>query len=68
MESKTVNLLGFARKIQTKKSVKILTYEGRIYLPLYKYCTVDFIAGILKDKKKVCALLLNLILTFLLGH
>ena len=49
MEKATVNLLEIGEKARFKLELyKILTAEAHLYLPLYKYCSVDFIADIIE--------------------
>ena len=54
MEKEIVNLLELGGKARSKYEIyRILVTEGNMYLPPYKLCTIDFIADIFDEKKKV---------------
>ena len=68
MEIVTVNLLTISGKARSKSELyKILTIDGHIYLPPYKYCTVDFLSDIIEGSRLVSLLLLMHILTLFSG-
>ena len=49
-----MNLLEVGDKAKSKIELyRILTSEGNLYLPPYKYCSVDFIADIMEGKRQV---------------
>ena len=55
MEKVTLNLLEIRGKARSKYELyNILTCEGHLYLPPFKYCSVNFMADILEGKIKVC--------------
>ena len=54
MEKVSINLLEVGDKARTKGELyRILTAEGHLYLPPYKYCSVDFMADIIEGKRNV---------------
>ena len=54
MEKEVLNLTELGAKARSKNELyRILTAEGNLYLPPLSLCTVDFIADILDQKKKV---------------
>ena len=56
MEKVSLNLLDVGGKARSKSELyKLLTVEGHLYLPPYKFCSVDFMADIIEGKRKVMA-------------
>ena len=54
MEKVTLNLIEVGGKTRSKLELyKLLTVDGHLYLPPYKYCSVDFMADIIEGKRKV---------------
>ena len=55
IETVQVNLLNLGGKARSRYELyKMLIVEGHLYLPPYKYWSVDFMADIIEGKKKVC--------------
>ena len=53
METVQVNLLNLGDKARSKYELyKMLTVEGHMYMPPYKYWSVDFMADIIEGKKR----------------
>ena len=54
MDKVTTNLLDIGGKAHSKAELyKLLTVEGHLFLPPYKYCSIDFMADIIEEKRKV---------------
>ena len=54
MEKVNLNLIDVGGKARSKSELyKLLTVEGHLYLPPYKFCSVDFMADIIEGKRKV---------------
>jgi hypothetical protein len=54
MERKSLNLLELESKAKSKAEIyQLITCEGELFLPPYKYCSIDFIADVVEGKKKV---------------
>ena len=54
MKKITINLLDVGRKVRSKAELyKLSTVEGQLYLPTYKYCSIDYMADIIEGKRKV---------------
>ena len=59
MEKVSINLLEVDDKARTKEELyRILTAEGHLYLPPYKYFSVDFMTDIIECKRNVSRLCL----------
>ena len=56
MEKVSLNLLDVEGKARSKSELyKLLTVEGHLYLPPYKFCNFEFMADIIEGKRKVTA-------------
>ena len=56
MKKVNLNLLDVGGKARCKSEFyKLLTVEGHLYLPSYKFCNVEFMADIIESKRKVTA-------------
>ena len=54
MEKVTLNLIEVGGKARSKLELyKLLTVDGHLYLPPYKYCSVNFMADIIEGNRKV---------------
>ena len=54
MERISISLLEVGDKARSKSELyKILTVEGALYLPPYKFCSVNFMADIIEGKQNV---------------
>ena len=54
IEKVTLNLIEVRGKARSKSELyNLLTMDGHLYLPPYKYCSVDFMADIIEGKRKV---------------
>ena len=57
MEKVSISLLEVGDKARSKAELfSLLTTEGHLYLPPYKYCSIEFIADIVEGKRKVSCL------------